>query len=149
MTAPEYLAELATYGGSDKKLFSTLVDILVALNQPTTSEYEWTDADELMYLASLVDLSPQIQETYNSTLNKYAEYLERREDLEPIPLPDTVNVSGFLVFHTNKILSEPLPVEDIPKAVFILSALAEVFLSCESILSSTNLPSIILQKFFQ
>jgi hypothetical protein len=137
----DYINHCATVGSRTKKSYSNVIEITVALNQPTSTEYEWAAADELMYLTSLPDI-PQIQAVYDSQLRKYEEYLEQREGSEPISLPDSVNVSAFIISNFQTFLSEPLPVEDIPKAKFILSPLAEIFVPSGSILSSTTSLSI-------
>ena len=122
MSSSDYINARDVFGSSLKKSYSTVDDIIIALNQPTSSEYEWAAADELMYLTALdVWESPQIQATYNSQLSKYAEYLEKCEGVMLIPFPDAVNVSAFSISPLKAFLSEPLPMKNIPKAKFILT----------------------------
>jgi len=51
--------------------YTNEVENIVALNLPTSTEYEMATADELIYLATLVNLAPELEVIYNTQLCKY------------------------------------------------------------------------------
>jgi len=96
MSGSVHIITCATVECNANKSHSTLVEIIVALNHPSFTEYEWAAADDLMYLFSL-SLTPEIEAIYNSQLSNYEVYLEQLLSYNPIPLPDTTTVTPFLV----------------------------------------------------